>query len=214
MITGYNTEVKRKGRTYHVQTEDKGVKNPIIETLVYVDGGQIIHSKQYDYSRLVQGDKCDEKALLELLESQHRRVMRWCSGGKFDEDGPPPFGSTIVSDRSFDEVVLEFIGGQASSEPVEVLLAQEFKPAPGGETPFKFLVRGVSSRKPAARTRVTVVLNPRLGKTQKLAAGATGEDGILEGTLKIPAEGGGGLLQVEAQAGGQVGALEIPVPKK
>lgn len=214
MITGYNTEVQRKGRTYHVQTEDKGVGNPIIETLVYVDGGQIIHSKQYDYKDLVTDGRCDERLLHDLLESQHRRVMRWCTGGKFDVDGPPPFGSTIVSGRSFDEVVLEFIGEQNSSEPIEVILSEEIKPALGGETPFRLLVRGSSSRTPIAKARVTIVLNPRLGKTSKLAAGATGENGIIEGKLRIPGEGAGGHLQVEALAGGQVGALEIPLPAK
>src|SRR5262245_21768907 len=44
VITGYNTDVKHGGKVFHVQTEDKGAKNPIIETLVYVGGGQIIAS--------------------------------------------------------------------------------------------------------------------------------------------------------------------------
>jgi hypothetical protein len=214
LITGYNTEVKRKGRVYHVQTEDKGASNPIIETLVYVDGGQIIHSQQYDYSGLVQGGKCDEKILLTYLESQHRRIMRWCSGGKFDEDGPPSFGSTIVSGRSFDEVVLDFIKEQESSEPIEVVLAEEFKPALGSECHFRLLVRGTSGRKPVPRARLSIVLNPRLGKTVKLAAGTSGEDGILDGTVNVPADGAGGLIQVEASSGGHTAALEIPLPSK
>jgi hypothetical protein len=214
MITGYNTEVKRGGRVYHVQTEDKGVKNPVIETLVYVDGGQIIHSKQYSYEGLVEGDSCDERAVGTLVESQHRRVMRWIAGGKFDEDGPPPFGSTIVSDRSFDEVALEFIREQEVSEPIEVVLAEEMRPVPGKEVGFRLLVRGTGSRAPAPGARVTITLNPRLGKTRKMAAGTVSEDGILEGKMKIPADAAGGFLQVEAQSGKHVGALEIPLPSK
>ena len=32
MVTGFNTDVEHAGRVYHVQTEDKGAGNPLIET--------------------------------------------------------------------------------------------------------------------------------------------------------------------------------------
>src|SRR4051794_22707590 len=35
MITGYNTDVRYRERVFHVQTEDKGLQNPSIETVVY-----------------------------------------------------------------------------------------------------------------------------------------------------------------------------------
>ena len=38
MITGYNTDVRHGNRIFHVQTEDKGLGNPKIETLIYVGG--------------------------------------------------------------------------------------------------------------------------------------------------------------------------------
>ena len=41
MITGFNTDIKHNEKVYHVQTEDKGVGNPYIESLVYV-GGEIL----------------------------------------------------------------------------------------------------------------------------------------------------------------------------
>ena len=44
LITGFNTDVKYKGVVYHVQTEDKGVSNPLIETLIY-KGGEILGSR-------------------------------------------------------------------------------------------------------------------------------------------------------------------------
>ena len=44
MITGFNTDVKYKGVVYHVQTEDKGTANPLIETLIY-KGGEILGSR-------------------------------------------------------------------------------------------------------------------------------------------------------------------------
>ena len=41
MVTGFNTDVKYKGVTYHVQTEDKGPTTPMVLTLIY-KGGEIL----------------------------------------------------------------------------------------------------------------------------------------------------------------------------
>ena len=49
MITGFNTDIKHNEKVYHVQTEDKGVGNPYIESLVYV-GGEILASKKTSYA--------------------------------------------------------------------------------------------------------------------------------------------------------------------
>jgi len=44
MITGFNQDVTFKNKVYHVQTEDRGKSNPVIESLIYV-GGEILASK-------------------------------------------------------------------------------------------------------------------------------------------------------------------------
>ena len=38
MITGFNTDIRHNDKVYHIQTEDKGLQNPYIESLVYVGG--------------------------------------------------------------------------------------------------------------------------------------------------------------------------------
>ena len=53
MITGFNTDVKYRGLVYHVQTEDKGKDNPLIETLIY-KGGEILASRRLPYAELVR----------------------------------------------------------------------------------------------------------------------------------------------------------------
>ena len=45
MITGFNTDIKHNDKVYHIQTEDKGLQNPYIESLVYV-GGEILASAE------------------------------------------------------------------------------------------------------------------------------------------------------------------------
>ena len=55
MITGFNTDIKHNEKVYHVQTEDKGVGNPYIESLVYV-GGEILASKKTSYADILNAD--------------------------------------------------------------------------------------------------------------------------------------------------------------
>ena len=38
MISGHNTDLLHNGVVYHVQTEDKGRSNPVIESFIYIGG--------------------------------------------------------------------------------------------------------------------------------------------------------------------------------
>jgi len=211
VITGYNTDVKRNGQVFHVQTEDKGVKNPVIETLVYLGGGQIIASRQYTYAGLVADGKVDERAVAELLESQHRQVMRWIQGGRFDPGGPPPFGATIISERSFDELVLEFLRSQEGAEPIEIVLAEEAKARAGAPCEMKLLIRSEGRSQPVPGAQVTITLAGPGTLPVKLLTAASGADGIVAARVRCPVDAGGGTLQVEAHHGAHAGALEIPI---
>ncbi len=46
MLVGYNDNITFKGKVYHVQTEDSGLKNPIIVTLLYFRGVILASKKQ------------------------------------------------------------------------------------------------------------------------------------------------------------------------
>jgi hypothetical protein len=83
VITGFNTDVKHDTKVFHVQTEDRGLANPVVESLVYV-GGEILLSKKSPYSELVTGDRVDEKALREMMDLQHRRVIEAVRRGRLD----------------------------------------------------------------------------------------------------------------------------------
>jgi hypothetical protein len=81
MITGYNTDVRHNEVVFHVQTEDKGVANPFIESLVYV-GGQVLASKRASYAELIAEGK--EKEVLALMDHQHRTMIAAIRHGKLD----------------------------------------------------------------------------------------------------------------------------------
>lgn len=83
MLTGFNTDVQHGTLVLHVQTEDKGSSNPLIESLVYL-GGRILDRERSDYRELLdQGG--DMGAVTQLMERQHRAVIERIRGGHLDE---------------------------------------------------------------------------------------------------------------------------------
>ena len=83
MVLGYNHNLMYKGEVFHVQTEDSGVTNPHIITLLY-RGGVIISSKKTSYSDILKMDNL-EVVVEELMKEQHKEMMRRLKSGDFDE---------------------------------------------------------------------------------------------------------------------------------
>lgn len=83
MITGFNTDVTFEGVTYHVQTEDKGTRTPLILSLVF-DGGTILASKRSPYDDLLIGD-FEENELEQRLQRQHKLICAAISAGRLED---------------------------------------------------------------------------------------------------------------------------------
>jgi hypothetical protein len=83
MILGFNHNVVYKGEVFHVQTEDSGVSNPHIITLLY-RGGVILCSKKTSYADILKMDNF-ESVVEELMKAQHKELMRRLKSGEFDE---------------------------------------------------------------------------------------------------------------------------------
>ena len=83
MITGYNTDVEHNGVVYHVQTEDKGLRTPVILSLVYT-GGAILASKRSAYDDLIASG-FEEEVLVERLERQHKLICAAVHAGRIEE---------------------------------------------------------------------------------------------------------------------------------
>ncbi len=83
MVLGFNHNLMYKGEVFHVQTEDSGVANPHIITLLY-RGGVIISSKKTSYSDILKMDSLDV-VVEELMKEQHKEMMRRLKAGDFDE---------------------------------------------------------------------------------------------------------------------------------
>jgi hypothetical protein len=109
VITGFNTDVKHRGVVYHVQTEDKGTANPMIETLIY-KGGEILGSRRLPYADLVK--RGDEPAITRLMEDQHKGMLLEVKRGRFDPGGD----RTVMEDLSLDEIVLAYLASRVGAK--------------------------------------------------------------------------------------------------
>lgn len=83
MLTGFNTDISYSGTTYHVQTEDKGEANPMIESLVYVRGAILAAKRTYYLKELQNG--ISEEQLQSMLEKQHRTILAVIKAGRIQE---------------------------------------------------------------------------------------------------------------------------------
>jgi hypothetical protein len=194
MITGYNTDVEYNGRIYHVQTEDKGSSNPVIESLVYV-GGEILASRRTHHSELPGGGK-DKGAIAEKLEAQHQRMIMNVRQGKLEPGGVKPFGHGIISDRGFEDVVLDYLASQLGSEALQVMVESPQQFTEGQSVDLVLKARGESSALPVGGTKVVLQLISTLDKPIILAEGKTDEKGTLRLPVEIPLiqEGSGALI--------------------
>ncbi len=84
MLTGYNTDVSYDGEIFHVQTEDKGIKTPIILSLVY-RAGTILAAKRTSYENHIHDGVIDEAAVTQLLNKQHNILVAAVKSGKSEK---------------------------------------------------------------------------------------------------------------------------------
>jgi hypothetical protein len=73
-LLGYNTNIRHKGKTYHVQTEDSGFNRPHIITHIFADGGRIVASRKTDYSKRLHEENLEE-IVRGLMKEQHKDML-------------------------------------------------------------------------------------------------------------------------------------------
>jgi hypothetical protein len=131
VITGFNTDVVFDGKTYHVQTEDKGLARPVIMSLIY-DRGTILASKRTPYDDLVVDQEVDEDVLAERLNKQHRVICAAVKGGRIDDLIKMSQGSPAPKQAPVAEVAVA--GSPAvTTDAFELDVAPIPKPIPAGD---------------------------------------------------------------------------------
>lgn len=74
MVAGLNSEIEHNGKIFHVQTEDGGIRNPMILTRIFC-GGILVSSRKTSYVYLL--DREDIKDVVEqLMKEQHQEMIQ------------------------------------------------------------------------------------------------------------------------------------------
>jgi hypothetical protein len=82
-LLGYNNNVRHKGRLFHVQTEDSGVKYGHIITHLFVDGGRVLKSVKTSYAEYIETDRRAD-IVRNMMRQQHKAMFIALRDGHFD----------------------------------------------------------------------------------------------------------------------------------
>lgn len=84
MLFGFNTNIIYNEDTYHIQTEDNGLKNPVIMSHLYLKG-KIIATKKTSYADIVGKQGYQEK-IKEMMAEQHNSMIEELLAGRYAEE--------------------------------------------------------------------------------------------------------------------------------
>ena len=204
MITGFNTDIKHQSRVYHIQTEDKGLSNPYIESLVYV-GGEILASKKTSYADQIPTG-VDDKWISRLMEHQHRTIIAAIKRGRFDNLGDtqarlrveeelgtqaaPPIPVPAVAepdDRTLDQVILEYLNSEAETEHLELAILNQVEFIAGQPVELRVSTRKSISQAPVSAATIELRVISTVEAPRVIYKGKTAADGLTTIRCTIPA---------------------------
>ena len=221
MLTGFNTDIDFDGVTYHVQTEDRGSANPLIESLVYVKG-EILATRRTEYSDLLEAG-AEMPSIQILMERQHRNIVDAIRTGRIDLLTEPPVGGasdTTVSrrspatakfgvgsadalklaEKSLDEVIADWLAEQQHEERVRLRVLGGDDLVFGAPFSLQVFIQTTPGEAPVAGAHATVRFLSTAMKPTRLAEGTSDDAGAVELKGTIPnLEKGQGLLVVSVQ---------------
>jgi len=101
-LLGFNNNVRHKGRVFHIQTEDSGIRHPHIITHLFADGGRILKTTKTSYAEHIGQERLAE-TVRAMMQEQHKAMFIALRDGQFDflfdEGGSGP-GSTKAPSRA------------------------------------------------------------------------------------------------------------------
>lgn len=82
-LLGFNNNVRHKGRIFHIQTEDSGIKHPHIITHLFADGGRILKTVKTSYAEHLDSENIGE-TVRKMMQEQHKGMFTALRDGQFD----------------------------------------------------------------------------------------------------------------------------------
>lgn len=185
MITGFNTDVRHGNRVFHVQTEDKGVSNPKIETLIYV-GGEILDNYRSSYEDLLSEGPISEPIIQSRMDEQHKAVIRDIKNGKYDTTPADLAEKQVFNDRPLDQAILEYLQQEGEVDTLELVVDAPLKPRFGTLFPLVLRARLSHSQNPVPGAEIGIRMVSSLKKAVPLLSGRTDAEGIFRGDVELP----------------------------
>ena len=206
VLTGYNTDIQHSGTTYHVQTEDKGRGNPLVESLVYTSG-EILYSRRTPYHDLVEQD-VDKEAVASLMERQHRAIVDAVESGGLGRltgtkgEVPDEDDTTIThsaeeppadkEEPSLDQVILDYLESQRGQAHLILQAAIDHDFCYDGQTGISVTAVDSLAHKPQAGVTISVLFKSTAEPRRLvLAEGTTDDDGRFSAEAEMPSYSGG-----------------------
>lgn len=178
-VFGFNTEVSVGNQIFHVQTEDRGRQNPVLDTTIY-QKGRVLAKRCFSYKDFLESPDFNEEDLHELLERQHKRFIEEVHHGQIKE---------------MEEVLAACQPGGIS---VQLMNPSNF--LQGGQAILRVAVTKKPERIPLSDVEVRVEVDTGGPEPVRLDA-RTDANGKLEMQFPLPRLGpGGAALLIHAEA--------------
>lgn len=209
MITGHNTDITYNGVVYHVQTEDKGSSNPVIETLVY-KGGEILDARRTSYTHLLKEGYNEEK-IISMIEEQHRVMITEIKEGKFEKiafDIDPLSAGIIDSKKTLDQVILDYLASQQEKERLILELKGTRGFIEGSPSTLTVVAKNSTTDQPVKAARIVVKIISTVKKPITVYEGKTDRNGLLIVEFVVP-DFPDGYAALLVQAFSDIGSDEI-----
>jgi hypothetical protein len=111
-LLGFNNNVRHKGRVFHIQTEDSGVRHPHIITHLFADGGRILKTIKTSYAEHV-GDGAMTETVRAMMQEQHKAMFLALRSGKYDNLFDEPASAPVARPARPAEAAVEPHDGEA-----------------------------------------------------------------------------------------------------
>jgi len=175
-LLGFNNNVRHRGRIFHIQTEDSGVKFPRIVTHLFADGGRIVKTTRTDYSEHLE--KTDMAPVVRaMMKEQHKAMFAALRAGDMDgllenvcgplEPAKPKVSEPVADPTSKNDLdTARVIVGAGASLPAAPRAEHSNLPAPAGSSPAGAAMAGL----PAPSADGLVVVDSRKARDSEESA--------------------------------------------
>ena len=193
-IFGFNTDVKVGKTVFHVQTEDRGAGNPVLDTTIYVKG-RVLAKRDTSYQEFLTSPDFNEVELHVMLERQHKQLVEEVRAGRLTE-------------------VAQFLASQEAPDVLAVLLLNPNSFFKGPTVVLELQARQLRSGTPVSGAKIRALLHTGTPHPVEVH-GVTEGDGKLRLEFPKPRLGPTGAeLQIQATAAQGTADLKYSIRPK